>query len=236
MHEVWWGHGHRFEGCLGTGNCSIVDVLRGKLRQHGIYSVASVNVSQSFSICLESELEFRQHCWFLLKGTKFCCFFSVQLQISWQRWHRSALKFAWWYLSVPDRSSLLFGVVPPGITQIWNLSIPVWRVLCCANALVYCHVVLCWSGECLSAGDKEFSRRGYLGASKEENGSRSPRHSANGHNWSYGAEHEWTGRTKVTDIYQRFRMWNGFFLTVWKVWLMIYYYIVCIDNNCVYQH
>jgi len=50
------------------------------------------------------------------------CSFSVQLQISRRRWHRSAWNFAWWYISVPDRSSPLWGGTQ-GNPQIPNFGI-----------------------------------------------------------------------------------------------------------------
>ena len=46
------------------------------------------------------------------------CVFLMQLQISWRRWHRSAWNFAWWYISVPDRKSPLWGRFSQGIPKI----------------------------------------------------------------------------------------------------------------------
>jgi len=39
-------------------------------------------------------------------------FFSVPIQISRRRWHRLAWSFAWRYISVPDRTYLLWGRYP----------------------------------------------------------------------------------------------------------------------------
>ena len=44
--------------------------------------------------------------------TKSAVFFSVRLQISERPWHQSAWNFAWWHISVTDRSYPLFGAVP----------------------------------------------------------------------------------------------------------------------------
>jgi len=58
--------------------------------------------------------------------------------------------------------------------------------------------ILWFIGECLSSGDKELGWRGHPGASKEEDGARSPRHSENGHHWADGTQHQWTWWTQVT--------------------------------------
>ena len=50
----------------------------------------------------------------MLGYTGCCVFSSFQLHIYRWLWHWSAWNFAWWYISVPDRSSTLLGVVPPG--------------------------------------------------------------------------------------------------------------------------
>jgi len=53
-------------------------------------------------------------------------FFSVLLQISRRRWHRSAWNFVWWYILVPDRSSPFLGAVPAGDPEIRNFGPKFW--------------------------------------------------------------------------------------------------------------
>jgi len=48
----------------------------------------------------------------LVEGCIGCCFFSVWLKLSRRRCHRSAGNFARWYISIPDRSSPLWGCTP----------------------------------------------------------------------------------------------------------------------------
>ena len=55
------------------------------------------------------------------KGVLVAMFFSVQLQISRRQCHRSAWNFAWWYISIPDRS--LLGWCPQWIPQVQILAI-----------------------------------------------------------------------------------------------------------------
>jgi len=55
-----------------------------------------------------------------------CCFFSVRLQISRRRWHRSVWNFAWRYISIPDRFAPLLGTVPQGNAQIRNFGPKFW--------------------------------------------------------------------------------------------------------------
>jgi len=60
-------------------------------------------------------------CWF---------FFSARLQISRRRWRRSAWNFSRWYISVPDRSSPLFGAVAYSQVspnpKLWAKILTVW--------------------------------------------------------------------------------------------------------------